>query len=114
MPHQRTGVNLGQHGYGIALHVLVGDLVGAPVGTDRRELADDQAFDIGLGRLVVCLTRAVVADLGVGENYDLTGIGGIGSDFLISGKRSIKNNLTLAFTWVTVAEAAEDAPVFER
>ena len=61
------------------------------------ELADDQALDIGLGGLVVCLVGAVVADLGVGENDDLSGIGGIGGDFLIAGKGSIENNFTLAF-----------------
>ena len=79
-----------------------------------RELADDQALDIGLGRLVVCLVGAVVADLGIGENDDLPGIGGIGGDFLIAGKRSIKNNFALAFAWVPIALATEDAPVFER
>jgi hypothetical protein len=78
------------------------------------ELADDQALNIGLGRLVVRLVGAVVADLGIGENDDLTGIGGIGGDFLISGKGSIENNFALAFAWVPIAVATEDAPVFER
>ena len=78
------------------------------------ELADDQALDIGLGRLVVCLVGAVVADLGIGENDDLPGVGGIGGDFLVTGKGSIKNDLALAFARVSIAVATEDAPVFER
>jgi hypothetical protein len=102
MADQGAGVDFGQHGNGIALHVLVGDLLGAPVGADGREFADDQALDVGLCRFVVCLVGAVVADLGVGENDDLAGIGGIGGDFLVSGKRSIENNFALAFTWVTI------------
>ena len=114
MAHQRAGVDLGQHRNRIALHVLVGDLFGAPIGADGRELADDQALDIGLGRLVVCLVGAVVADLGVGENDDLTGIGRIGGDFLITGKRSIENDFALAFARSAIALATEDAPVFER
>ena len=65
---------------------------------DRGELADDQALDIGLGRLVICLVGAVIPDLGIGENDNLSGIGGIGSDFLIAGKGGIENNFTLAFT----------------
>jgi hypothetical protein len=79
-----------------------------------RELAHDQTLDIGLGRLVVRLVRSVIADLGIGENDDLTGIGRIGGDFLISGKGSIKNDLALAFAGVPIAVATEDAPVFER
>ena len=78
------------------------------------ELAHDQALDIGLGRLVVCLVGAVVADLGIGKNDNLAGIGRIGSDFLVTGKGSIENDFALAFARVPVALAAEDAPVFER
>jgi hypothetical protein len=52
--------------------------------------------------------------LGIGENDNLTGIGGVGGDFLISGKGSIKNDFARAFAGVPVALAAEDAPVFER
>jgi hypothetical protein len=52
--------------------------------------------------------------LRVGENNDLTGIGGIGCDFLIAGKGCIENNFALAFAWVPIAEATEYAPVFER
>ena len=111
---QGAGVDLGQHRNRIALHVLVGDLLGAPVGADGRELADDQALDIRPGRLVVRLVGAVVADLGVGENDDLPGIGGVGGDFLVTGKGSIENDFALAFAWVPIAVATEDAPVFER
>src|ERR1035437_8285893 len=114
MADQGAGVDLGQHGYGIALHVLVGDLRGAPVGTDGRKLADAQALDKGPGRLVVRLVSAVVADLRVGEHHNLAGIGGVGEDFLVSGQRSIKNNFTPAFARSAIAVTAKDAPVFER
>ncbi len=114
MAHQGARVDLGQHRNRVPLHVLIGDLFGAPVGTDLRELANDQALDIGLGRFVVSLVGAVVSDLGIGENDDLTGIGRIGGDFLVTGKGSIKNDLTLAFARMSIAEALEDAPVFER
>ena len=97
MANQGAGVDLCQHGDGIALHVLVGDLLGAPVGADGRELADDQALNIRPGRLVVRLVGAVVADLRVGEDDDLAGIGGIGENFLVAGKRCIKNDFARAF-----------------
>ena len=114
MANQSAGVDLGQHRNGISLHVLVGDLFGTPIRADRRELADNQPLDIGPGRLVIRLIGAVIADLGVGENDNLPGIGWIGRYFLVSGKRSIKNDFALAFAWVPIAEATEDAPVFER
>ena len=85
MPHQRARVDLRKHRNLEALHVLVGDLLRAPVRADRRELAHDQPLDVGLGGLVVCLVGAVVADLRIGENDDLPGIGRIGGDFLVAG-----------------------------
>ena len=114
MANQGAGVDLGEHGNGIALHVLVGDLFGAPVGADRGEFAHDQALDVGLRGFVVGVVGSVVADLGICENDDLTGIGRIGSDFLITGKRSIEDYFTLAFAGVAMTLAEEDAPVFER
>ena len=40
---------------------------------------------IGLGRFIVGVVGSVVADLGICENDDLSGIGRIGSDFLVAG-----------------------------
>ena len=97
MADQGAGVDLGEHRNRIALHVLVGDLLGAPVGAGRRELAHDQALDVGLGGLVVGLVGSVVADLGIRQNDDLAGIGGVGGDLLVTGEGSIKNHLALAF-----------------
>ena len=81
----------------VPLHVLVGHLLRAPVGADPRKLAHDQALNIGPRGLVIVLVGAVVADLGIGENDDLAGIGGIGEDFLIAGNGSVKNNFAVAF-----------------
>jgi hypothetical protein len=86
MANQSAGIDLGQDGDGIALHVLVCDLLGAPVGADGGEFADDQAFNIRPGRLVISLVGAVIADLGVGKDDDLAGVGGVGGNFLVTGK----------------------------
>ena len=114
MPHQGSRVDFSQHRDCVPLHVLVRHLLRAPVRTDDRELADDQPFDKRLSRLIIRVVGAVIADLGICENDDLPGIGRIGSDFLVTGKRGIKNYFTLAFAWGPMAVAAEDAPVFER
>ena len=85
MPHQGPRINLRQHWNGIPLHILVRDLFRAPVRADGREFTYDQALDVGLGRLVVCLVGSVIADLRIGKNDDLTGIGGISGDFWMAG-----------------------------
>ena len=64
----------------------------------------------GLADLLRCprAVSPVIANLGISENDDLAGVGRIGGDFLVTGKGSIKNDLTLAFAGMTVAVAAED------
>ncbi len=109
-----AGVDFGEDWNCVALHIFVGDLFGAPVGTDGGEFANDQALNEGTRGLVVRAIGAVVADLWVGEDDDLASVGGIGGNFLITGERGVKNDFTLAFAQVSMAVAAEDAPVFER
>src|SRR5271166_2735133 len=114
MTHESAGVDFGKHGDFVALEVLLCDLLRAPVGANAGELADNQALDIRSGRLIVVGVGAVVADLGVGENYDLAGVGGIGEDFLIAGDGSIKNDFAVTFAFGAEAFAAEDSTVFQR
>ena len=91
----------------------VGLVVGAPVAGDVRELADDEAFDMGPGGFVIGDAGAVIADLRVGENDDLPGIGGIGEDFLISGDRGIEDDFAGPFGGRTKTPALEDGAVFQ-
>jgi hypothetical protein len=114
VPHQSPRVDLGQHRHRVALHVLVGHLLGAPVGADGGELADNQALNIRPRRLIIGTIGAVVADLGIGQDDDLPCVGGIGGNFLVTSEGSIKNHFAPASAWVPMALAAEDAPVFER
>ncbi len=114
MPYESARIDFGENGNGVAFHVFVGDLFGTPVGTNGGEFANDQAFNERLGRLVIRQVRSVISVLGICENDDLTGVGRIGGDFLLTGKGSVENYFSLAFTRVAIAVAAEDAPVFER
>ena len=56
---------------------------------------------------------AVVADLGVRKDDDLSGVGGIGEDFLISGDGGIEDYFTGAFCARTKTTALEDCSVFQ-
>src|SRR5271169_1632197 len=112
--HQRSGIDLGEHGNLVALQILLRNFLRAPVGADAGKLANDQALDVGPGRFVVVGVGAVIADLGIGENYNLPGIGGVGEYFLVAGDASIKNDFAVTFTFVAEAFAVEDASVFQR
>ena len=111
--HQGTRVDIGEHGNLELLHELVGDLLRAPVGADFRELADDQAFDVGADGFVVFGIGAVVADFRIGQNDDLAGIGRVGENFLVAGNGSIENDFAGALAFGAVAFASEDSAVFE-
>ena len=112
--HECAGVDLGEHGNLVALEVFLGDFLGTPVRADARELADNQALDVRAGGFVVVGVGAVIADLGVGENYDLSSVGRVGENFLIAGDGSIKNDFAVTFAFGAEAFAVEDASVFQR
>src|SRR5208282_4878226 len=78
-----------------------------------RKLAHDQSLDIRMHGFVVFGIRAVVSDFRVGQDDDLTAVGGVGEDFLVAGDGSIKNDFAGAFAFSAVAFASEDSAVFE-
>ena len=86
-----------------------GFVVGAPVAGDAGKFADHEAFDVRLGGFVIAGAGSVIADLRVGEDDDLAGIGGIGEDFLIAGEGGIEDNFAGAFGGRTKTPALEDA-----
>src|ERR1700681_816826 len=114
MPHQRPRVDVGKHRHLELLQIFFGDLLRAPIGTDARELAHDQALDPRTRGFVIFLVSAVVADFGVGQDNDLPGIGRVRENFLVASDGSIKNDFAVAFAFGAVAFASEDSPVFQR
>ena len=113
MAHQGAGVESADHGYAGAGEKTVGVGVGAPVAGDGRELADDEAFDVRADGFVVVGAGSVIADLGIGEDDDLAGIGGIGEDFLVAGEGGIEDHLAAPLGGRTKTPALEDGSVFQ-
>src|ERR1035438_10320269 len=91
MTNERAGVEIVDYGDAGVGEERVGLGVGAPVARDGGELTDDEAFDVGAIGFVIAFGGSVVADLGVGEDYDLAGIGRIGEYFLIAGEGGVEN-----------------------
>src|ERR1700730_4839459 len=114
VPYQCPRINLRQHGNLELFEILFRDLLRAPVGTGPRKLADDQALDIRTRGFIVFGVGAVVADFGIGENYNLAAVGRVGENFLIASDGSIKNDFAVAFAFGAVTFASEDSAVFER
>ena len=79
-----------------------------------REFADDQPFDIGLGRFFVVEVRANVADVRIGEADDLAGIARIGENFLIPSKASIENDFAATAGASARRTAVKYSSVLER
>ena len=67
----------------------------------------------GLPASLSSCVRAVVADLRVREDDDLAGIGRIGENFLISGDGGIENDLAVSFRARTKTTALEDCSVLQ-
>ena len=77
------------------------------------KLADHETFNVRTLRLVVGGAGSVIADLGIGEDDDLAGIGGVGEDFLIAGEGGIEDDFAASFGGRTKTPALEDVPVFQ-
>ena len=60
------------------------------------DFEDHQPFDPRFGSFVVVDAGAVIADLRIGEDDDLAGIGGIGEDFLVAGQRGMEDHFARA------------------
>ncbi len=90
---QAAGVDAGDAGHAVALQQRVEIAAGTPVRVTPGQLADDDAATERPAALVVGVVDAVVADVGVGEGDDLTGVGRVGDDLLVAGEHGVEDHL---------------------
>ena len=107
---QRPGVDAGQADDAARLQPLV-EVIG-----DRR--AQDHATRAGrrghVHRLDVFLVGTDIADMREGEGDELTGIGRIGEDFLISGHRRVEADLADGMAFRAETEAFQHGAIGEH
>ena len=108
---ESPGVDTGDTGHARALKEGFEIALRAPVAASPGEIADDDAASERPMCLVVEGRDPVVADVGIGEGDQLTGIGGIGDDLLIPGERRVEHDLARGDT--TVGPSA-DGLAFEH
>jgi hypothetical protein len=78
-----------------------------------REFANDERFDEGSRRFFVVKIGADIADVGIGQADDLTGVAGVGENFLITGEAGIENDFAAAARNRARRAAVKSAPVFQ-
>ena len=114
VPYQRARVDIPDHGNLVAVEVQVRCFRGAPAGSDVREFADDQGFDVGFRRFLIIEIRANVSDVGISQTDNLPGVAGIGENFLVSGEAGVKNDFAAPARDRASRAAVKYAPVLER
>ena len=111
--NESAGIDIPDDRDFVAIQIELGGFGGAPVRGDLRELAHNERFDVGTRRFFVVQIRADIADVRIGEADDLTGVAGIGENFLITGEAGIENDFTAAARNRASSASIKDAPVFE-
>ena len=89
-----------------------GQLVsGAPVGWLRGVPLNDEAFGYGVGCFVVFRVDADIADMREGKRHNLTCVGRVGHNLLITGHRRIETQFSNARTRCTEAFSVENRSI---
>ena len=92
MHGQAAGIHAGNPGDVKPLHGLPKGLGAAEIGGCVIVFMDDHGGDRGTLRFEILRAYSVVADERVGHDHRLTGIGGIGQDFLIARHGSVEHD----------------------
>ena len=91
-PRQLAGIDIGDADHVVALEVLGEGFLAAEIGGQQRQIPNDEALGMYAGGFFVFVVGAGIADMGIGEGHDLTGIRGVGQDFLIPRHRRIEDH----------------------
>jgi hypothetical protein len=92
----------------------MGSLRRTPVRRNLRKFAHHQRLDVRLAGLFIVEVSADIADMRIGQTNDLTGVTGVGENFLISGKAGIENDFAAPARDGARRTAIKYAPVLER
>lgn len=108
-----AGINAGDAHYVMGFQIVRQALARAPVADTNRHIAHHQPADMNATRLNILVIDADIANMGIGQRYDLTRIRGIGEDLLITGHRGIKNDFPNGAALCANRDAAENRAIFK-
>jgi len=112
--NERSSIDVPDHRNFVPVQIQLCRFGGTPIGSNLREFANDQGFNVRARRFLVVEVRADVADVRIGQANNLPGVAGIGENFLITGEAGIENNFAAPARDGAGSAAVKDAPVFER
>ena len=95
----------------VLLHVGVQRLSGAPTAGHGAVFLDDETPDVGPVRFVVLGVDADVADLRIGHGDELTLVGRIGEDLLVSRHAGVEDDLPRRLSFTAEGAAGKRGPV---
>ncbi len=98
MQNKRSGIHLGNRHNSVPLQIILQRLQGTPVGGYCTELAGYESFNLWPTRFLVDFIGPIVADVRISHYDNLTGIGWVREDFLITGHGSVEHNFAGSFT----------------
>ena len=113
-PHQGAGVDPLDADDAVSGQKRFERFLRAEVADPAAQLANHEAADPGATALQILVVDPVIADLGVGHRHDLTVIGGVGQDLLITGHARVEDDLAIDLAPGAKGPAGEDRTVLER
>jgi hypothetical protein len=112
--NQRARIHIPNYWNIVALEIGLRGFFGSPVGSQTRELANDERFNIRTRRFFVVGIRADISDVRVGEADNLSGVAWIGENFLISGEAGVENSFPAPAGFRSGGASNKNSPVFQR
>src|SRR5262249_18427643 len=92
MSSETPSIDLAESHHLVSAQVFFERESSPPVGINAARFLDDEAFDKGPATLDILLRNAVIADHRISHGDDLTVIGRIGQNFLITHHRGVKHH----------------------
>src|SRR5215471_2510295 len=114
MPYESARVDAGDNWNSMLREVLVERFGRPPVAWNRRHALDDECFQERFAGFDIFGIDAGVADQRIRHRDDLTGVGGVCQDLLITRHGCIENDFAYGFTFKAVSVAPKNAPILEQ
>ena len=114
VPDKRAGINVPNHGDLVAVQIKLRGFRRSPIRRNLRKFAHDERFDVRPCGLLIFEVRAHVSDVRIRETNNLSGIAGVGENFLVTGEAGIENDFAAAARDRAGRAAVKDASVFQR
>ncbi len=110
---QAAGIDAGDGNNAVLAQVVIQRLLAAPVAGEQWQVADNQTGGLNRVGLDIFGSDTGITDVGIGQRHNLTRIGGIGEDLLVTGHGRVEHDLANTGTVGADGLTAKNAAVGE-